>query len=55
MIARDRQQPTIIQNRKPDPLGQVKEEWLSRKLMPWNDGILECWNTGCSGIRSILH
>jgi hypothetical protein len=25
--------------------GQVCENWLCRKQMPWKDGILECWNT----------
>ncbi|CAB1085683.1 hypothetical protein D1AOALGA4SA_13167 [Olavius algarvensis Delta 1 endosymbiont] len=23
-----------------------------RRSIPWNDGILECWNIGFSGMRS---
>ena len=35
-------------------LGQVRENWLCREHMPWNDGILECWNAGFSGMRSVF-
>jgi len=32
----------FIPTLKPGPLGQVREDWLCRKHMPWNDGKLEC-------------
>jgi hypothetical protein len=33
----------FIQNRKPGPVGQVRDNRLCREHMPRNDGILECW------------
>ncbi len=33
------------------PESQVRGNGLCREHMPWNDGILECWNTGFSGMR----
>ena len=35
----------LFYHRKPGSLGQVREIWLYRDHMPWNDGTLECWNT----------
>jgi len=38
---------------KPGPVGQVRDNRLCHEWMPWNNGILEYWNTGFSGMRSI--
>ena len=42
----------LFKFRKPGPLGQVRATWLCRRLMPWNDGILECWNNGFRRMKS---
>ena len=44
----------LCQHLNPYPLGQVRGDWLCRELMPWGDGILECWNIGFGGIRSVF-
>jgi hypothetical protein len=35
-------------------LGQVRVKWLCYNQNPWGTGILECWNTGFGGLRSIF-
>jgi len=52
---------TLIQflfcRRKPGPQGQVRDNWLcleSCRNRERNDGILEDWNTGFSGMGSVF-
>ncbi|CAB1079464.1 hypothetical protein D1AOALGA4SA_7176 [Olavius algarvensis Delta 1 endosymbiont] len=43
--------------RKPCPLGQIRDNRLCRESCckrKRNDGILECWNAGFSGMGSIF-
>jgi hypothetical protein len=46
--------PNLFKHRKPGPLGQVRVNWLCRRQMPWNDGILEWWNNGFKRMRSFF-
>jgi hypothetical protein len=44
----------LFKLKKPGPLGLVGVNWLCRGPMPWNDGILECWNNGYLRIISFF-
>jgi len=48
---------SLICRRNPGPLGQVRDNWLCRKSCcqrERNDGILDYWNSGFSGMGSIF-
>jgi hypothetical protein len=46
--------PALFYHEKSDPSGQVRDNRLYREYRPWNDGIVECWNIGFSGMRSVF-
>jgi len=33
---------------------KVREDWLCRKRMPWENGVLDYWSIGFGGVRSIF-
>ena len=45
----------LFSHRKPGPLGQVRDNPKADRIrIPWGTGIMECWNTGFGGMRSIF-